>query len=338
MGYACPMKGATVNTNPELQAIFAANQADRRGVPSLDLWERDAARRRRVEELLDEGALHSAEDYLHAASIFQHGERLEHYWQAHELAMQAVDLGHKRARWLAAAAYDRWLMHQGLPQKFGTQYRRERGSWQLYEYDPATTDEERARWDVPALSEALAYLAQLNAEPAAPLSPAKAAPRAGRSLGAASLADLKVEIVEIDRAMAGGFATGMPEPEPLDLANIDIIIPSYLPQGLELRRLGDGCCAINASGAIKLTWFELLLPPGEPLVMAWNSADGPAPELLTIDLGERSAILATATWSAVAPDRPPVIVARASLDTCWLVGGHLPHAELAQVIASLPVR
>jgi hypothetical protein len=59
------------------------------------------------------------------------------------------------ARWLAAAAYDRWLMTGGLPQKYGTQYRFAKGRWVLHEVDPTTSDGERARWDVPPLAEAL---------------------------------------------------------------------------------------------------------------------------------------------------------------------------------------
>jgi len=63
--------------------------------------------------------------------------------------MRAAELGSTRpARWLAAAAYDRWLMTGGLPQKYGTQFRFANGRWGLHEVDPTTSDEERARWDV----------------------------------------------------------------------------------------------------------------------------------------------------------------------------------------------
>jgi hypothetical protein len=33
-------------------------------------------------------------------------------------SFEAAVLGHPKARWLAAA-YDRWLMYQGKPQKYG---------------------------------------------------------------------------------------------------------------------------------------------------------------------------------------------------------------------------
>ena len=57
--------------------------------------------------------------------------------------MRAIELGYEPARWLAAAAYDRWLSDAGLPQKFGTQYRSEGGRWILLPVDSSTTDEER---------------------------------------------------------------------------------------------------------------------------------------------------------------------------------------------------
>jgi hypothetical protein len=47
-------------------------------------------------------------------------------------------------------------MHQGKPQRFGTQYFAMGGDLPgLWQVDPATTDEERAEWDVPPLHEAL---------------------------------------------------------------------------------------------------------------------------------------------------------------------------------------
>jgi hypothetical protein len=318
-----------MNANPELTALFEADQADRKGELHPDMWLRDAARRQRVEELINEGGLRVAEDYLHAAFIFQHGDKLEHYWQAHELALQAVDLG------LAAAAYDRWLMHQNLPQKFGTQYQRRRGVWELYTFDPTTTDAERARWDVPSLQNAQAYVAKLNGEELEP-QPLTALPIDGQFLGRISVPGLDVEVVAIEESLAGGLVGGMPDPEPFDRSDVTIPVPEYLPAGLQPRRLGEGFCAVDEKNTVVLTWFELLLPPGQPLHLAWNLSEGPAPTLQIHDLDTRQAILVSATWSAVAPDRPPVIVARAGPDTCWIVGGHLPHEELVRVIGSLP--
>ena len=54
------------------------------------------------------------------------------------------------ARWLAAAAKDRYLWNVDKPQIYGTQFRRiDDGTWTLEPIDEsAVTDEERAAWAV----------------------------------------------------------------------------------------------------------------------------------------------------------------------------------------------
>ena len=97
--------------NQELGALFDEDQADRRGKFPADLDERDERRRRRVEQLLVEGTVVDPDDLFHAAMVFQHGADRSHFLRAHQLAKRAAELGSTRpARWLAAAAYDRWLM------------------------------------------------------------------------------------------------------------------------------------------------------------------------------------------------------------------------------------
>jgi hypothetical protein len=141
--------------NQELRLIFEEDQGDRAsGLVAELLPERDADRRYRVAAVIDAGGLVEPADYYHAAMVFQHGVDLADYLRAHELALKAADLGYRPARWLAAAAYDRWLMTQGRPQKYGTQYRASAGKWALWDVDPETTDEERSRWDVPPLADA----------------------------------------------------------------------------------------------------------------------------------------------------------------------------------------
>ena len=148
--------------NRELQELYEQDQSDRENFEQLDqeqrlqMFQRDRVRRQRVEELLESKAVLTVEDYFHAAMIFQHGETTEHIWQAYELASKGAELGHPNCRWLTAAAYDRWLMRQGKPQKYGTQYTaRNNEPYRLWDVDPTTTDEERARWNVPPLAEAL---------------------------------------------------------------------------------------------------------------------------------------------------------------------------------------
>jgi hypothetical protein len=154
---------------PELLALYQADQADRaRPYDQID-WKtvgpRDAERRRRVDELVAAGRARVADDYYHAAMVYQHGENVAEIRRARELALAAVKLedGHARARWLAAAALDRELMYQDQPQKYGTQYKRLDGRWVLWKVDPATTDAERAAWGVPSLAEAEAQATAMNA-------------------------------------------------------------------------------------------------------------------------------------------------------------------------------
>jgi hypothetical protein len=120
-----------------------------------DMRARDRRRRHRVAEIMSEGTSTAPEDYYHAAWIFNHGDTLEDAWQGHVFAKQAVELGHRPARWLAAAAHDRWRMYQGKPQKYGTQFAVDGERHRLWDVDPKTTDAERAEWDVPPLAEQL---------------------------------------------------------------------------------------------------------------------------------------------------------------------------------------
>lgn len=156
--------------NDELKSLYEQDQADRQGWQNFSqeqieqMVQRDRERRQRVEELIASAALQAPEDYFHAAMIFQHGETLDHFWQAHELARRGAELGHPTSCRLTATAYDRWLMRQGKPQKYGTQYTSKEGKWVLYEVDPATTDAQRAEWNVPPLAQAFQLAEKMNQE------------------------------------------------------------------------------------------------------------------------------------------------------------------------------
>lgn len=152
-----------------LRAIYLADQRDRTQLAQAGR-ENDEERRRRaqavavadharldqVRKLAAAGEIHHADDHFYAAMIFQHGDELEDFRTAHELARVAAEMGHERARWLAAAAYDRWLMHQGKAQRYGTQFiAMGGGALHLWEVEETTTDEDRAEWGVPPLADAL---------------------------------------------------------------------------------------------------------------------------------------------------------------------------------------
>jgi len=125
------------------------------------LRERDAERRKRLQMIIASEELTEAEDYYIAAWLLNHGETVAEIWQAHTLAKKAAELGLRRARWLAAATFDRWLMYQGKPQKYGTQLVPDGKRQRVWDVDPTTSDIERAEWDVPSLAEMEKHLARL---------------------------------------------------------------------------------------------------------------------------------------------------------------------------------
>ena len=111
-------------TNAEMTAIFEADQKDRM-TPSIDwavVGAADRKRKARTQELLDSGALHSGDDFYHAAFLFQHGDGPNDYLKAHLLATIAAARGKPQAVWIAAATLDRYLQSIGKPQVLGTQF------------------------------------------------------------------------------------------------------------------------------------------------------------------------------------------------------------------------
>ena len=161
--------------NAELIQIHHDDQADRvaGSYEQID-WSkvapRDQARRQRVDEILAAGGARAADDYYHAAMVYQHGNAPDEIQRAHDLAVKAVELDpdHDAARWLAAASEDRKLMYEHKPQKWGTQYKKLNGTWVVWEVDPAITDAQRAEWNVQPLAAAQAFVDKMNAKLKAP--------------------------------------------------------------------------------------------------------------------------------------------------------------------------
>lgn len=159
-----------------LTILFEQDEAREKNAPNAEpssevsrtYWGKVAAEdhQRQVEvmEFLQKGKVNSADDLYHAAMIFQHGTCPEHFKFANLLAEKALERGSDAAKWLYAAALDRYLMSQGKPQKFGTQFvtTGDTGTWKLYDCDPTTTDEERARYKVPSLAVQRQKLEKLN--------------------------------------------------------------------------------------------------------------------------------------------------------------------------------
>jgi tetratricopeptide (TPR) repeat protein len=157
------------SVNSELRQMFVDDQRERKaGRDKID-WSvvgaRDAARRERVEQLAASGEIRSADDNYFAAMVFEHGEDASSYDRAFRFATRAVELDSSfvKARWLAAAAKDRYHMSRGEPQLYGTQYKRIDGKWWLWPVDLHVTDVERAEWCVEPLSSARQRLDKMNA-------------------------------------------------------------------------------------------------------------------------------------------------------------------------------
>lgn len=126
--------------NPEMAAIFEADQAARRFEAGQKIdWAAvaiaDRERRHRVEQLLESGEIRSGQDFHHAAFVFQHGDEAPDYLKAHALAIVAVARGESQAVWIAAASLDRYLQKIGQSQVYGTQFSSREGIWTQEPYE-----------------------------------------------------------------------------------------------------------------------------------------------------------------------------------------------------------
>jgi hypothetical protein len=129
---AAPAAAQTANDASEMARMFQADQAVRESIKPEQFKDRDfitqmiaqdKARRVRTSELMRQGKLTTADDFYHAAFVFQHGSEPDDYLLAHTLAIAATALGRKDASWIAAATLDRYLQTIGQKQIYGTQYR-----------------------------------------------------------------------------------------------------------------------------------------------------------------------------------------------------------------------
>lgn len=122
--------------NNTLLSLYEADQNDRQqstlsknpSQQTIAMWnkisERDQQRTKRVIEITSHQLTLSADDYYHAAMILQHSQAADGYYLAHQLCLNALKVNphHDKARYLAAASLDRYLIAQQCPQLFGTQY------------------------------------------------------------------------------------------------------------------------------------------------------------------------------------------------------------------------
>ena len=159
-----PAPRPVVTNNPELEQIYKEDQAERAGgvKPGLGAAQRDHERLSRVAALLEAGKAQTADDYFHAAQVYNHGATAEEYLRAHELSVLAAAKGNRPALFLSAASLDRYLREIGRPQVFGTQYTRRENMVTMEPFDRSMSDSVRAEFGVPSLKELDARLAEIN--------------------------------------------------------------------------------------------------------------------------------------------------------------------------------
>ncbi len=145
----------------ELEKLYYEDMHERETLDDSDplavqsLQEHDVQRLERLKEIITSIDTHEIWNCHYIAYLFQHGDTTEDFRLAHEYAKKAIDMGSNVTKWLYAATLDRWLVSKGKPQKFGTQFKQINGTWELFPVDPVTTDEEREKYGVPALHQAL---------------------------------------------------------------------------------------------------------------------------------------------------------------------------------------
>lgn len=165
---------------PRLVELYEEDQAARETHPRygandyLLLRRHDERRRDEARAIVSAQNDISAIEMYCAAMIFQHSDELADIKLGYEWAMRAAREGYRPARFLAAASIDRWLMYQGLPQKYGTNIVPDGRRQRVWDVDPAITDEDRAEWDVPSLAEMEERARQVTAEE--PMPPMDEAP------------------------------------------------------------------------------------------------------------------------------------------------------------------
>jgi hypothetical protein len=156
---------AVYGQNPLLKDLAKEDQDQRRG-KKVDRT--DEERVKLVLSLLGQGEVKTPEDRFNAALVLQHtpmtfrekrlvGTSPDNYLLAHYLFKSAFEAGYQDARYLVAAALDRYLMSTEGQQKYGTQraINQETGKEELVPIDRKTPDSERVKYGVPPLAELL---------------------------------------------------------------------------------------------------------------------------------------------------------------------------------------
>lgn len=127
--YNEPLK-ISADAGENLEYAFKTDQEDRRQLRSYadffsELKDRDRRRLQQVKEILSGNKELKSLDKFHAAFVLHHSQQSEDYKLAAGLAAAAAkDPALKdvyEVQWLKKAAYDRWMVSIGEPEKYNTQ-------------------------------------------------------------------------------------------------------------------------------------------------------------------------------------------------------------------------
>lgn len=114
----------------KLQYAYKTDQSDRKQLRSFiglfsKLEERDDQRLTQVKQLSHNRSLLKPIDKFYAAFIYHHSENSTDYEVASKLSAQAAESeqlqDHYQVQWLKKAAYDRYMVSIGKPEKYNTQ-------------------------------------------------------------------------------------------------------------------------------------------------------------------------------------------------------------------------
>lgn len=153
--------------NKELVTMYEKDQASRMNGP-IDwavLSREDSIRRASVDRMIEEGKVKTAQDFYHAAMIYQHGNDTIASGKAVQYMKKAVEMDPSTNKWLLAAAIDRDLMRKGEPQIYGTQFLKNGMNEPYIQYEIDSTqvsDAQRQEYGVPTLAQQKIQLERMN--------------------------------------------------------------------------------------------------------------------------------------------------------------------------------
>ncbi|MAM18611.1 MAG: tetratricopeptide repeat protein [Christiangramia sp.] len=153
--------------NKELVTMYENDQASRMNgqIDWAVLSREDSIRRASVDRMIKEGKVKTAQDFYHAAMIYQHGSDTIASGKAVQYMKKAVEMDPSTNKWLLAAAIDRDLMRKGEPQIYGTQFLKNGMNEPYIQYEIDSTqvsDAQRQEYGVPTLAQQKIQLEKMN--------------------------------------------------------------------------------------------------------------------------------------------------------------------------------